>query len=131
MRGWATTSAQSFSAGAATALEPGDRLWPYHTHHANEEWLIVVRGEPTLRTPGGDQLPGEGDVVCFPRGKDGLHQLRNATDAPIRILMLSPMNRPDIVEYPDSGKVGARSVAGERIILGRPGPMLDYWDGEE
>jgi hypothetical protein len=45
--------------------------------------------------------------------------------------MLSPMNRPDIVEYPDSGKVGARSVAGERIILGRPGPMLDYWDGEE
>ena len=19
-------------------LEPGDRLWPYHTHHANEEW---------------------------------------------------------------------------------------------
>jgi uncharacterized cupin superfamily protein len=117
--------------GSLYALEPGDRLWPYHTHHANEEWLIVVRGEPTLRTPGGDQLLGEGDVVCFPRGKHGLHQVRNATDAPIRILMLSSMNRPDIVEYPDSGKVGARSVAGERIILGRPGPMLDYWDGEE
>ena len=23
-------------------LEPGDRLWPYHTHHANEEWAIVA-----------------------------------------------------------------------------------------
>jgi alcohol dehydrogenase (cytochrome c) len=34
-------------------FEPGNRLWPYHTHHANEEWLIVVRGRPTLRTPEG------------------------------------------------------------------------------
>jgi uncharacterized cupin superfamily protein len=57
--------------------------------------------------------------------------VRNDTDAATRVLMLSSMNRPDIVEYPDSAKVGARSVAGERILLGRPGPMLDYWDGEE
>jgi uncharacterized cupin superfamily protein len=111
-------------------LEPGDRLWPYHTHHANEEWLIVIRGAPTLRTPEGEHELAEGDVVCFPRGTEGLHQVRNATEAPIRVLMLSSMNRPDIVEYPDSGKVGARSVAGERILLSRPGPMLDYWDGE-
>jgi uncharacterized cupin superfamily protein len=116
--------------GSLYELEPGDRLWPYHTHHANEEWLIVVRGNPTLRTPEGEQRLEEGDVVCFPRGKDGLHQVRNDTDAATRVLMLSSMNRPDIVEYPDSGKVGARSVAGERILLGRPGPMLDYWDGE-
>jgi hypothetical protein len=27
--------------------------------------------------------------------------------------------------------VGARSVAGERIMFGRPGPELDYWEGEE
>ena len=117
--------------GSLYELEPGARLWPYHTHHANEEWLIVVHGEPTLRTPEGEQQLAEGDVVCFLRGKDGLHQVRNATDTAIRVLMLSSMIRPDIVEYPDSGKVGARSVAGERIILGRPGPMLDYWDGEE
>ena len=30
--------------GSLYELEPGDRLWPYHTHHANEEWLIVVHG---------------------------------------------------------------------------------------
>jgi hypothetical protein len=45
--------------------------------------------------------------------------------------MLSTLIAPDIVEYLDSGKVGARSVAGERILLSRPGPMLDYWDGED
>jgi hypothetical protein len=33
--------------------------------------VIVFRGEPTLRTPEGEQVSKEGDVVCFPRGKEG------------------------------------------------------------
>lgn len=111
-------------------LEPGDRLWPYHKHHANEEWLVVIRGKPTLRTPDGERELAEGDVVCFRRGKESLHQVRNGTGDPVRVLMLSTLLAPDIVEYPDSGKLGARSVAGERILLSRPGPILDYWDGE-
>jgi uncharacterized cupin superfamily protein len=117
--------------GSMYELEPGDRLWPYHTHHANEEWCLVVRGEPTLRTPEGERALRDGDVVCFRRGKDGAHQISNRTDLPIRILMLSTLLAPDIVEYLDTGKIGARSVAGERIMLGRPGPELDYWEGEE
>ena len=112
-------------------LDPGCRLWPYHTHHANEEWLLVVRGRPTVRTADGERDLGEGDVVCFRRGKDGFHQVTNRTGEPIRVLMISTLLLPDVVEYPDSGKIGARSVAGERIVLGRPGPMLDYWDGED
>ena len=68
--------------------------------------------------------------MCFPRGKAGAHQVSNRTDSLIRVLMLSSMVVPEIVEYPDSGKVGARSVNGERILLSRPGPLLDYWDGE-
>jgi uncharacterized cupin superfamily protein len=117
--------------GSMYELSPGDRLWPYHTHHANEEWMIVLRGSPTLRTPEGEQELREGDVVCFPRGKDGLHQVRNGTDAPIRVLMLSTMIMPEIVEYPDSGKIGARTASGERLLLSRPGPILDYWEGED
>ena len=117
--------------GGLYELEPGQRLWPYHTHHANEEWLLVVHGWPTLRSPGGEQELAEGDVVCFRRGKDGFHQVRNDTDEPIRVLMLSTLIAPEIVEYADSGKIGARSAAGERILLSRPGPNLDYWDGED
>jgi hypothetical protein len=41
------------------------------------------------------------------------------------------MVAPDIVEYADSGKIGARSAKGEPIMFGRPGPTLDYWDGED
>ena len=116
--------------GSMYELEPGNRLWPY-THHANEEWLVVLRGEPTLRTPEGEQKLSEGDVVCFRSGKHGAHQVRNETDSPSRVLMLSTLIAPDIVEYLDTGKIGARSVAGERIMLGRPRPELDYWEGED
>jgi uncharacterized cupin superfamily protein len=112
-------------------LEPGDRLWPYHTHHANEEWALVVRGEPTLRAVDGEHQLREGDVVAFRRGKDGAHQIANRTADLIRVLMLSTLLKPDVVEYLDTGKVGARSVDGERIMFGRPGPELDYWDGED
>ena len=117
--------------GGLYELEPGNKLWPFHTHHANEEWVIVLRGEPTLRTHEGEQQLREGDVVAFPRGKEGAHQIRNDTDAPIRVLMLSTLIAPDIAEYLDTGKIGAHSVAGERIMFGKPGPELDYWEGED
>jgi uncharacterized cupin superfamily protein len=117
--------------GSLYELEPGSRLWPYHTHHANEEWLLVVAGQPTLRTPEGERELREGDVVAFPRGDDGLHQVSNRTEARIRVLMLSTLIAPDLVHYPDSGKFGARNAKGERVFLNRPGPMLDYWDGED
>jgi uncharacterized cupin superfamily protein len=118
--------------GASMAeVEPGNKLWPYHTHHSNEEWAIVLRGEPTLRTPQGEQALKEGDVACFPRGKDGAHQIINATDAPVRVLMLSSMIQPEIIEYLDTGKVLADGAAGETIMFSRPGPRVEYWEGEE
>src|SRR5262245_27680262 len=111
-------------------IGPGDKLWPYHTHHANEEWVIVLRGAPTLRIPEGERVLREGDVVCFPRGKDGAHQIINRTDASIRVLMLSSMIVPDIVQYLDTGKVAARDAEGDYIMLARPGPTAEYWEGE-
>ncbi len=117
--------------GSVYELAAGDRLWPFHVHHANEEWVIVLRGAPTLRTGDGEQVLAEGDVAVFPRGAAGAHQIRNDTAEPIRVLMMSSMVEPDVVEYLDSGKIGARALDGRRIMLGRPGPMLDYWDGED
>ena len=117
--------------GSSMTRSTGNTQGPVHTHHANEEWVIVLRGEPTLRTHEGEQQLREGDVVAFPRGKEGAHQIRNDTDAPVRVLMLSTLIAPDIVEYLDTGKIGARSVAGERIIFARPGPELEYWEGED
>jgi uncharacterized cupin superfamily protein len=112
-------------------VEPGNKLWPYHTHHANEEWAIVLAGEPTLRTSDGEQALKAGDVVCFPRGRQGAHQIINRSDTPIRVLMLSSMIGPDIIEYLDTGKVFVRDAAGEPMMLARPGPTVEYWEDEE
>src|SRR6266480_7410677 len=85
-------------------------------HHANEEWMVVLRGRPTLRTPDEERELVEGDVACFPRGATGAHLVRNATEEPVRILMLSTLIVPDIVEYPDSSKFYALSAKGELIF---------------
>jgi uncharacterized cupin superfamily protein len=116
--------------GSVYEVDPGKKLWPYHVHHANEEWLIVLRGRPTLRTPEGERELVEGDVACFARGAAGAHQVRNATEEPVRILMLSTLILPDILEYPDSGKVDTVSAKRERILLARRGERVGYWDGE-
>jgi hypothetical protein len=71
------------------------------------------------------------DVVCFPRGEKGAHQIINRTESPIRVVMLSSMVAPDIVHYPDTEKVSASSAEGEPIMLARRGPTLEYWEGEE
>ncbi len=112
-------------------VESGDTLWPYHTHYLNEEWVVVLRGEPTLRTPEGEHGLKEGDVVCFPRGKAGAHQIINRTDSPIRVLMLSSMIPGEIIEYLDTGKVLAKDVEDEDIMFARPGPTAEYWEGED
>jgi uncharacterized cupin superfamily protein len=116
--------------GSVYEVDPGKKLWPYHLHHANEEWLIVVRGRPTLRTPDGERELAEGDVACFPRGAAGTHQVRNDTEEPARILMLSSSILPDIVEYPDSGKFYTLSAKGEMLFQTRYGEPVEYWDGE-
>ena len=112
-------------------VEPDSRLWPYRQHYINEEWVIVLRGEPTLRTPEGEQVLKEGDVVCFPRGKEGAHQIFNRTDSPIRVLMLSSMIPGEIIEYLDTGKILAKDAADEDIMFARPGTAAEYWEGED
>ena len=36
-------------------LPPGQSICPYHYELGDEEWLIVLAGRPTLRTPEGEQ----------------------------------------------------------------------------
>jgi len=83
-------------------LAPGAVGSPLHVHHANEELLLVLSGTPTLRRPEGTQLLSAGAVIAFPRGHAGAHSLVNRSDAPVRYLVVSTTNRPDVVEYLDT-----------------------------
>jgi uncharacterized cupin superfamily protein len=116
-------------------LGAGNSMFPYHYHLANEELLIVLRGRPHLRSPEGWRQLEEGEVVAFPIGERGAHQLVNRTEGDVRLLLISEMRSPDITVYPDSGKVGVREHApgsgreGLRLNF-RMGDDRDYWDGE-
>ena len=59
-----------------------------------------------VRPEGGDRQLREGDVVPLPRGPAGGHQVRNEGTEVVRILIVSTNVRPDVAEYPETGKVG-------------------------
>jgi uncharacterized cupin superfamily protein len=79
----------------------------YHLHHGNEELLVVLSGEPSLRTPAGWWVLEEGEVAAFPRGPRGAHAVSNQTSETVHFLFLSEMNGPEVVMYPDAGAVAA------------------------
>ena len=90
-------------------LPPGASTFPLHAQYANEEILVVLAGEPTLRTPDGERALEHGEVVAFPTGRAGAHRIDNRTDDPVRVLIVSTMVGPEVVEHLDSEKVYARS----------------------
>ena len=84
----------------------------YHAHHGSEELLVVLRGRPTLRTPDGERVLDEGDVVHFPTGPEGAHGLRNDTDEQVRYVMAGTRVSPEVCEYPDLKQVTGQSKHG-------------------
>jgi uncharacterized cupin superfamily protein len=72
----------------------------------DEEWLIALDGRATVRTPKGEHVVDPGDVICFLAGPQGAHQVRNASDEPVRVAIFSTMNEFGIVEYPEDERVG-------------------------
>jgi uncharacterized cupin superfamily protein len=86
-------------------LRPGDEM-VFHYHVQREELLIVLEGRLNLRMADSWEEVSEGEVVAFPRGERGAHGYRNDTDAPVRVLMISEMNGPNISVYPDTNQVG-------------------------
>ena len=116
--------------GSLYELPPGEKTWPYHYEIGCEEWLIAVSGRPTLRGPDSERDLAPGDVVVFPEGPAGGHQVINRSEELSRVLILSSKSPVAIVHYPDSGKVGLWSQSqGYQAIL-KSEPKLGYWDGE-
>jgi uncharacterized cupin superfamily protein len=112
-------------------LQPGERSFPYHYEYGCEEWLVVVAGRPTLRDPDGEHELRPGDVVCFPEGPEGAHQVRNDTDEPIRVLIASTKGLPNAAVYPDSGKIGIwTGNEADPPRLFKTDKAVDYWEGE-
>jgi uncharacterized cupin superfamily protein len=111
-------------------LPPGQAICPYHYEYAEEEWLVVLAGHPSLRTPEGTRRLRPWDVAFFPKGPDGAHGVRNETDEPVRVLMASTVGCPAATVYPDSDNIGV--WAGNRAddLMARRSSGVGYFDGE-
>jgi uncharacterized cupin superfamily protein len=110
-------------------LPPGQAAWTYHYELHREEWVIVVEGEVVVRTPKGDRTLRAGDIVCFPPGEEGAHQVRNESASAARFIMPS--------SWAGEGYIAVRPDSNTALIVG-PGfrrivPLdedLEYWDRE-
>jgi len=109
-------------------LDPGKAVCPYHYEVIEEEWLIVLSGTPSIRTPAGEEVLEAGDVVCFPRGEAGAHRIFNDGPEPSRILIVSERATLGAAVYPDSDKIGIFGLGLRELY--RRGDARDYYDGE-
>ena len=111
-------------------LPPGQALCPYHYEYGEEEWALVIAGRPTVRTPEGSEQLDPFEVVFFPTGPAGAHQIRNDTDQPVRILLFSNVVYPTATAYPDSDKVGIWTANSDDDMLVKRSSRVEYFDGE-
>jgi uncharacterized cupin superfamily protein len=111
-------------------LPPGQALCPYHYEYAEEEWLLVVSGRPSVRDPDGTHELRPDDVVFFPTGPEGAHQVRNDTGETVRVLMWSTVVTPTATVYPDSDKVAVWTGNREDDVIVPRSSGVDYWHGE-
>jgi len=118
------------------ALSPGEAAFPLHYHLGNEEMLVVISGTPSLRTPDNERELKAGEVVSFPRGEAGAHQIVNRSNEEARVLLLSEMNAPEIVVRPESGKLsafgrppGGRGEGMHKVF--RQSDEVSFWEGED
>jgi uncharacterized cupin superfamily protein len=111
-------------------LPPGQAVCPYHYEYGEEEWALVLAGRPSMRTPEGVEQLEPLDVVFFPIGPEGAHQIRNDGDEPVRLLMWSTVVVPTATAYPDSDKVGIWTGVKEDDVMVPRSSKVDYYDGE-
>ena len=111
-------------------LPPGQALCPYHYEYGEEEWLLVVAGHPTLRTPGGEERLDPSDLAFFPTGPAGAHAVRNDSDETVRVLLWSNVVHPTATAYPDSGKVGVWTGDKAEDLMVEREHAVEYFHGE-
>ncbi len=92
-------------------LGPGKRAWPKHYHLANEEAIFILKGSGLLRIGEREVPVRTGDYIALPVGAEFAHQLTNNGRESLEYLCMSTMIEPDVMGYPDSGKIGVAAGA--------------------
>jgi len=113
-------------------VPPGKRSCPFHSHRAEEEMFLIVKGTGLLRYGTETRKVRAGDFICCPvGGPETAHQIVNDSDAELAYISVSTMMPAEVCEYPDSGKVGAFGDGTPRMRHMTPAAAaVDYWKDE-
>ncbi len=120
-------------------VAPGKKAFPFHNHHGNEEFFVILEGSGAYRFGDQQYAIGAGSVCAAPKGgRETAHQILNTGDVTLKYLSISTKYDPDVVEYPDSDKFAAMAIGpGNRFqtanlkFIGRTKDSLSYFDGED
>lgn len=112
---------------AIEVVPPGKQTCPFHYHMVEEEHIVALEGEATLRLGDERYLIKAGDYVCFPAGQRVGHCIVNDRAAPFKFMIIGDRAPNEVCVYPDSGKIMIYNLG--RLILPE-GESLDYWKGE-
>lgn len=119
-----------------TVVAPGKRAWPFHRHHVGTELFYILSGSGQVRLDDETRPIRAGDLIGNPPGAEA-HQIVNTGTQGLRYLAISDIGSVDIIDYPDSGKIGAaagiRNADFRTATIARMGRVqeADYFDGEE
>jgi uncharacterized cupin superfamily protein len=111
-------------------VPPGEAVCPLHWEAGEEEWAMSVDGPMWVRDQDGTHRAEAFELVFFPRGPEGVHQIRNDGDAPVRVLMFGETSTPGASFYPDSGKVGIWTGTPSADGLFVHATNVPYFEGE-
>jgi uncharacterized cupin superfamily protein len=83
-------------------LAPGARTASRHWHEAEDEFVLVLEGTPTLVDENGEHKLGPDMFVGFPAGVANAHHVLNNSSEPA-ILLVIGSRRPgeETIHYPD------------------------------
>lgn len=84
-----------------TRLAPGAQSALRHAHSAQDEFVYVLEGRPTLITDLGETTLEPGMCVGFRAGDGNAHHLVNRSDADVVLLEIGDRTGGDVVTYPD------------------------------
>ncbi len=88
-----------------TVVPAGKRAYPFHRHHVFSELFYILSGSGEVRLDDRTLPVRAGDLIASPAGAEA-HQIVNTGKDELRYLAISDMDTVDVIDYPDSEKMG-------------------------
>jgi uncharacterized cupin superfamily protein len=83
-----------------TELAPGASSSELHWHTRLDEFIYVLKGNPTLFYGDTEEVLEPGQCIGFPSGAEIGHTLVNCTEQPVHVLEIGDRAPGDVCHYP-------------------------------